>query len=103
MSIHLFVITKFLADVTGGFNSNGIPGITEIAHIVGGIGTLAEYLALAGIFLSGGVWALAHHHGSYRGAGYGKIGVAVSIAAAFLIGAGPAITNFFIHAGQAVH
>ena len=103
MSIHLATIAALLANVAGGFNTNGIPGISEIAHIVGGIGTLAEYLALAGIFVSGGVWAIAHHHGSFRGAGYGKIGVAVSMAAAFLIGAGPAITNFFLNAGRAVH
>lgn len=50
------------------------PGLAELNHLLGGLGTLCEILALAGFVISSGVWALAHHGGNHYGMSAGRRG-----------------------------
>jgi hypothetical protein len=50
-----------------------------------------------------GIWALGSHAQNYQHAYVGRRTVLVSGIAALLVGASPALVNFFFHAGQGVH
>jgi hypothetical protein len=105
LSNHVAVLADkaaVLTKVSLNFNTNGIPGLAELNHLLGGLGTLCEILALAGFVISSGVWALAHHGGNHDGMSAGRRGVLVSVAAAFLIGGAATLINFFLGAGARI-
>jgi Family of unknown function (DUF6112) len=58
---------------------------------------------LVGLVIGAVGWALGAHAQNYQQAFNGRRTVLVSGLAALLIGAAPAIVNFFFHAGQGVH
>ena len=60
-------------------------------------------LALVGLLIGCAAWALGAHAQNYHQAFNGRRTVLVSGLAALLIGAAPALVNFFFHAGQGVH
>ena len=55
------------------------------------------------MFVSAIVWALSAHSGNYHHASAGRRGAIISAVAAFLVGAAPAIVNFFENLGRTVH
>ena len=83
-------------------NSNGIPGISLLQSIVGGILTAGFVACVAGLVIASVCWALGSHLGNARLAISGRTGVLVSIAAAVLVGGADALVAFFSNAGSSL-
>lgn len=92
-------MSSLLAGVHVTPNSTGLPGITELQHIVGALLTIGLIAALAGLAISAIVWSVGNHSSNPVLAGRGKTGVLVSFVAAALIGGAVALINFFAGAG----
>src|SRR5262249_10615013 len=82
---------------------NGLPGSPALEQLVNGLAFWGLLAALAGLVISAAVWALSAHSGNYHHASVGRRGTLVSAAAAFLVGAAPAIVAFFENLGNTVH
>ncbi|MDA8358895.1 MAG: DUF6112 family protein [Actinomycetota bacterium] len=81
-------------------NTSGLPGISELENIVGGLLTVGLVAAIAGLIVSAIVWALGHHSGNPNHSSKGKTGVLASFVAALLIGGADVLINFFVAAGH---
>jgi hypothetical protein len=79
-----------------------LPGGQVLQNITNGIGAWALVLSLVALMGAAVVWALGSNSQNYQYTLVGKRGVVVSGLAALLIGAAPAIINFFFSAGQGV-
>lgn len=89
------------ADVV--LHQNGsLPGMAQLQQLIDGLGTLALMAALAGMLIGAAVWALGHHSANYQQSASGRKGLLVSGAAALVVGAAPALINFFFRMGDAV-
>jgi hypothetical protein len=84
-------------------NAGGVPGSSALESIAGGIGFWALIASLVGLVVGAATWALGSHSSNYQFAGAGRRAVIASGLAALLIGAAPAIVNFFFSAGSGVH
>jgi hypothetical protein len=84
-------------------NLNGLPGGAELQSLTNGLGAWVLVLALVGLLIGAAMWALGSHTQNYQQSFSGRKAVLVSGLAALLIGAGPALVNFFFHAGLKVH
>lgn len=91
-----------LADVTLNPDTSGLPGGNVLQSLTNGLGGWALVLALAGLLIGAAAWALGAHSQNYQQSFIGRRAVLVSGLAALLIGAAPALVNFFFHAGQGV-
>ena len=67
-------------------NATGIPGITQLASLVGGVDTAVLIICVAAILLSIGAWTLGSHTHSSRIAGAGKAGVLIGLVGAVITG-----------------
>ena len=67
-----------------------------------GLAFWALLAALAGIVVGCIVWAAGSHGQNHHMAGRGRLGTLACAAAALLIGAAPALVNFFAEAGDKV-
>lgn len=92
-----------LADVEMTPDINALPGGQVLQNLINGIGAWGLALALVGLVIGAAAWALGSHGQNYHQSYVGRRAVLVSGLAALLIGAGPAIVNFFFHAGTGVH
>ncbi len=92
-----------LADVEMTPDTNALPGGQLLQSLINGIGGWALAMALVGLVIGAAAWALGSHGQNYHQTYVGRRAVLVSGLAALLIGAGPAIVNFFFHAGTGVH
>ncbi len=90
-------------DVTLSPDTNALPGGQVLQHLMNGIGGWALALSLVGLLVGAAAWALGSHGQNYQQSYVGRRAVLISGLAALLIGAGPAIVNFFFNAGQGVH
>ncbi|GAC1317801.1 MAG: hypothetical protein NVSMB12_16050 [Acidimicrobiales bacterium] len=91
-----------LTDVT--LNRNGtLPGTAQLQQLIDGFGTWALMAALAGMLIGAAVWALGHHSANYQQSANGRKGLLVSAIAALVVGAAPALVNFFFVLGGQVH
>jgi hypothetical protein len=90
-----------LAQVTLDPDVSQLPGGQVLQNITNGIGGWSIVLSLVALIVSAAVWALGSNSQNYQYTVVGKRGVVVSGLAAMLIGASPAIINFFFRAGQA--
>lgn len=91
------------ADVSLSPNLNGLPGGAELQALTNGLGGWALLLSLVGLVIGAVMWALGSHSQNFHQSFSGRRAVLVSALAALLIGAGPALVNFFFHAGTNVH
>jgi hypothetical protein len=82
---------------------NGLPGSSALQQLISGLAFWALLASLGGLLISAAVWALSSHSGNYHHATLGRRGTVISAAAAFLVGAAPAIVNFFENLGKTVH
>jgi len=82
--------------------ASGLPGTPVLEKLINGLLFWGLLGCLAGLVISGAMWALASHGGNYHHAGRGKIGFLTSAAGALMIGASPALINFFNEAGSQV-
>ncbi|MHB8681409.1 MAG: DUF6112 family protein [Acidimicrobiales bacterium] len=92
-----------LADVSLTPDPGNLPGGSVLQHLTDGLGGWALLAALAGLVIGAAVWALGAHAQNYQQSFAGRRTVLVSGLAALLVGAAPALVNFFFHAGQGVH
>ncbi|HZR92270.1 MAG TPA: DUF6112 family protein [Gaiellaceae bacterium] len=82
---------------------NGLPGSSALQQLISGLAFWALLASLGGLLISAAVWALSSHSGNYHHATLGRRGTIISAAAAFLVGAAPAIVDFFENLGKTVH
>jgi hypothetical protein len=92
-----------LGDVSLNPNMSGLPGGAELQSLTNGLGGWALVMALIGLVVGAVMWALGSHTQNYHQSYSGRRAVLVSAMAALLIGAAPALVNFFFHAGTNVH
>lgn len=83
-------------------SSHGLPGSKVLQSLVNGLAFWALLAALAGIVLGCIVWAAGSHGQNHHMAGRGRMGTLACAAAALLVGAAPALVNFFAEAGDKV-
>jgi hypothetical protein len=83
-------------------DAGNLPGGAVLQRLTDGLGGWALVLALVGLVIGAAAWALGAHSQNYHQSYAGRRTVLVSGLAALLIGAAPAIVNFFFHAGQSV-
>jgi len=93
----------FLADVTMTPTPANLPGGAVLQQLTNGIGGWALIGALVALVIGAATWALGSHAQNYQQSFTGRKTVLIAGLAALLIGAAPAIINFFFHAGQGVH
>jgi hypothetical protein len=96
------VMTALLAQVSMTPDTSQLPGGQVLQNLTNGIAGWAIVLALVALMVSAAVWALGSNSQNYQYTVVGKRGVVVAGLAALLIGAAPAIINFFFRAGQSV-
>jgi len=101
MSIRSLLILA-QTDVGGRPDPQGLPGTEALQSLISGVAFWALLAALAGLLISAMVWALASNSGNYQYATMGRRGTLVAAAAAFLVGAAPAIVQFFESVGRTV-
>ena len=80
-----------------------LPGSAELQRLADGLGGWALIGALVAPVIGAVLWALGAHSQNMHQSRTGRRAVMASIAAAILIGAAPALINFFFSAGLAVH
>jgi hypothetical protein len=100
---HIATLIAAAPNIGGQPDPNGLPGSTALEQLVNGLAFWGLLASLAGLVISASVWALSAHSGNYHHATAGRRGAIVSAAAAFLVGAGPAIVAFFQNLGGTVH
>lgn len=91
-----------LMDVALSPNPSALPGGQVIQQLADGIGGWALLLSLIGLLIGAATWAIGAHSQNYQQSYLGRRAVLVSGAAALVIGAAPAIINFFFHLGLGV-
>jgi hypothetical protein len=92
-----------LVDVSMTPNPGQLPGGSTLQQLTNGVGGWALILALVGMVAGAAAWALGAHSQNYQQSYIGRRTVLISGLAALVIGAAPALVNFFFHAGQGVH
>jgi uncharacterized protein DUF6112 len=99
------LVSSFLivAGIGGTPDPTGLPGSAALQSLISGIAFWALLASLGGLLISAAVWALSSHSGNYQYSAMGRRGTVVSAVAAFLVGAAPAIINFFENLGTTVH
>lgn len=97
------VLSTLLCDVSLSPDPSLIPGGSALQTLTNGIGGWALILTLAGLLVGAATWALGSHSQNYQQAISGRRAVLISGAAALIVGAAPALVNFFFHLGQGVH
>jgi hypothetical protein len=84
-------------------NPTQLPGGSTLQQLVNGIGGWALIVALVGVLIGAGAWALGAHSQNYHQSFSGRKAVLVSGLAALLIGAAPTLINFFFHTGLGIN
>jgi hypothetical protein len=97
------VIGQILLDVTLQPSVTSLPGGALLQQITNGLGAWALILALIGLIVGAAMWAIGAHSNNYQQSYSGRRTVLASGGAALVIGAAPALVNFFFHAGQGIH
>ena len=95
-------MVHWLADVSMTPDPSALPGSAELQRLTDGIGFWGLALSLIALIVSAVLWATGAHAQNYQSSAVGKRGVLIAGVAALLIGASPALVNFFFHAGQSV-
>lgn len=89
-------------DVKATPDTDKLPGGNVLQELTNGLAGWALVFALIGLLVGAVVWALGAHSQNWHQTSLGKRAVLVSALAALLIGAAPAIVNFFAGQGRAV-
>jgi len=92
----------WLAQVSMTPDVSALPGGAVLQSLTNGIGGWAIALALIALLVSAALWALGANSQNYQYTMAGKRGVMVAGMAALVIGAAPALVNFFYGAGRGV-
>ncbi|HEV3264847.1 MAG TPA: DUF6112 family protein [Acidimicrobiales bacterium] len=92
-----------MVDVQVQPDTSALPGGQVLQNLMNGLDGWALALSLVALVIGAAAWALGSHAQNYQQTYVGRRAVLISGLAALLIGAGPAIVNFFFKAGQGVH
>jgi hypothetical protein len=95
-------MTVLLGQVRANPDVSQLPGGQVLQNLTNGIAGWALVLCLVALVVSAAAWALGSNSQNYQYTVSGKKGVIISGLAALLIGAAPAIINFFFSAGGGV-
>jgi hypothetical protein len=77
----------------------GLPGSNVLQQLVNGAEAWALVVALLGVFIGAGLWAVASHAHNHHYAARGRMAALISGASALMVGAAPGLVNFFEHLG----
>jgi hypothetical protein len=80
-----------------------LPGSAELQKLANGLDGFALVLALVALVIGAALWALGSHSQNMHHSMIGRRTVLTAILAAIVLGAAPALINFFFSAGTAVH
>ncbi len=80
----------------------GLPGSDVLQGLVDGLAFWGLLAALAALVAGAAIWAWASHAHNHHYAAGGRRATGVAALAALLIGAAPALINFFAEAGDRV-
>ncbi len=101
--MHLELVTVLaVRDVKLDPRPGGLPGSEVLQNLVNGLAFWALLAALAALVVGAAVWAWASHAQNHHHAVNGRRAAGVAALAALLIGAAPALINFFAEAGDQV-
>ncbi|HEY1988401.1 MAG TPA: DUF6112 family protein [Acidimicrobiales bacterium] len=92
-----------MVDVQVQPDTSALPGGQVLQNLMNGLDGWALALSLVALVIGAAAWALGSHAQNYQQTYVGRRAVLISGLSALLIGAGPAIVNFFFKAGQGVH
>ena len=92
----------FLAAVSARPQLTNLPGSQVLQRLVNGAEAWGLVIALIGVFIGAGIWAVGTHAHNPHHASRGRSAALVSAAAALLIGGGPGLVNFFSNLGSQV-
>lgn len=92
-----------LANVTLSPSTAALPGSAALQTLANGIAAWALVGALIALLLGAGLWAVGSHTQNMHQSAQGRRAVLTSLGAAVLIGAAPALINFFFKTGLSVH
>jgi hypothetical protein len=81
---------------------SGLPGSDVLQGLVDGLAFWGLLASLAALVVGAAVWAWASHAQNHHYAANGRRASGVAAGAALLIGAAPALINFFAEAGGRV-
>ncbi|MFA9432821.1 DUF6112 family protein [Egicoccus sp. AB-alg2] len=98
----MLVSVKLLGAVGGRPDPSQLPGGQVLQNLTNGVMGWALVLALVAMIVSAVAWALGSNSNNYQYSVAGRRGVVISGLAALLIGAAPAIINFFFDTGTTV-
>lgn len=90
----------FVAQIKINPDKSKAPGSSGLSQIVNGFAWYALIASAAGFLVGCAFWAIGGRIGNDYTATGGKVGAAVSVAAAFLVGAASAILNFAYNTGS---
>lgn len=83
-------------------DAGGLPGSAVLERLAGGLEFWALLAAIAGMVISGVVWALGSQGQNYVYSSRGRAGTVTCALAALLVGAASAIVSFFFNVGLTV-
>jgi hypothetical protein len=92
-----------VAGVTLNPSTSDLPGGSVLQQLADGLGAWALIGALIALLLGAALWAIGSHTQNMHQSSAGRRAVATSLVAAILIGAAPALINFFFSTGLKVH
>ena len=92
-----------LANVTLTPSTTALPGSAALQQLTDGIAAWALIGALIALLLGAALWAVGSHSQNMHQSSQGRRAVVTSLVAAVLIGAAPALINFFFKTGLGVH
>ena len=84
-------------------NSTGLPGVSTLVNMVGGLMTIAFVVCVAGVIGGGITTAVCAASNNPFGALNGKRAVALSLLGALLTASAWFLVNFFVEAGSNLH
>ncbi len=91
------------AGVTLNPSTSDLPGASVLQQLANGLGAWALIGALIALLLGALMWAIGSHTQNMHQSAAGRRAVATALVAAVLVGAAPALINFFFSAGLRVH
>lgn len=91
------------ANVSLNPSTTALPGSAALQQLANGIAAWALVGALIALLLGAGLWAVGSHTQNMHQSSQGRRAVVTSLAAAVMIGAAPALVNFFFKTGLSVH
>ncbi len=108
---HLFLnpligsLNKFylLSGVSVTPSVSDLPGSNVLQQLANGIAGWALVLSLVSMVIGAAAWALGAHSQNVHQTLIGRRTVLISIGASLIIGAAPALINFFYNAGSNIH